>query len=219
MSTDLTKFGNAARPLSRSPLGIIALFIVLVYGLASMVLVIGKNLESPERNPLIWFLVCFPVLVLIAFVWLVSRHATHLYPPQDFSNEQNFVRLMEGEISEWRSIHMYNDLDRLYLELLKVGLAYPQFINPEATRTFMQSFQDDELLKYETYAFMTWNLCETIYDQRENEALYRTWLPIVKVENRRHRAWFEIEENRLGFKREFQQFVLQSPDLHLNGAD
>lgn len=81
---------ETALRLSRNPLGIIALFIVLVYAMASLVLVQG-NFQGPERMPLVWFLVVFPPIVLVAFVFLVAKHHTKLYAPGDFRNEENFV--------------------------------------------------------------------------------------------------------------------------------
>jgi hypothetical protein len=76
-------FGNVAKDLARNPLGIIALFIFLVYGFAA--LVTGATTFSPgERAPLIWFLVFFPVAVLLVFAWLVSQHSDKLFAPSDF---------------------------------------------------------------------------------------------------------------------------------------
>jgi hypothetical protein len=86
----VSDFGHAAVRLARNPLGIVALFIVLIYAMASMVLLQAK-LEVGERQPLIWFLVLFPAVVLGTFAWLVARHHTKLYGPGDFRNEENFV--------------------------------------------------------------------------------------------------------------------------------
>src|SRR5262245_26961178 len=83
----LSDFGNTARDLSRSPLGILALFIVLVYALAALVVTLGSRLTPAERKPLVWFLALFPLCVLLMFGWLVSRHSTHLYAPKDFRDE------------------------------------------------------------------------------------------------------------------------------------
>lgn len=49
----LDDFGKTAESLARNPLGIIALFIVLIYGFASIVVVFGSNLQSGERVPLV----------------------------------------------------------------------------------------------------------------------------------------------------------------------
>ena len=51
--------------LARNSLGIIALFIVLVYGFASLVTAFAGSFTAAERLPLIYFLILFPVLVLI----------------------------------------------------------------------------------------------------------------------------------------------------------
>jgi CheY-like chemotaxis protein len=89
----LGTFTQGAKSLSRSPLGIIALFIVLVYGFASLVTTLGSSLGPQERLPLVYFLVIFPVLVLAVFAWLVSCHWRKLYGPGDYRDENNFVRM------------------------------------------------------------------------------------------------------------------------------
>lgn len=89
----IRNFGETARGLARSPLGIIALFIVLVYGVASLVTTFAGALTTAERLPLIYFLVFFPVLVLIVFAWLVSNHHENLFGPSDFKDEKHFVQM------------------------------------------------------------------------------------------------------------------------------
>lgn len=93
MAEDLKQLGDMAKGLSRNPLGIIALFIVLVYGFAALVTSFSGSLSGSERLPLIWFLVLFPVLVLAVFSWLVSRHGGKLYAPSDYRNEENYIRM------------------------------------------------------------------------------------------------------------------------------
>lgn len=88
-------FGQTAKGLARNPLGIIALFIVLVYGLAALVTAFTGSLSPAERLPLIWFLVIFPILVLGVFSWLVSRHSGQLFAPSDFRDEENYIRMQE----------------------------------------------------------------------------------------------------------------------------
>lgn len=96
MSEDTKTFGETAISLARNPLGIVALFIVLVYGFASLVTVFAGSLTSIERAPLIYFLVLFPVLVLIVFGWLVSYHSEKLYSPGDYKDEENYLRMRLG---------------------------------------------------------------------------------------------------------------------------
>src|SRR5262245_61463123 len=91
MKDQTRSFGDTATSLARNPLGIIALFIVLVYGFASLVTAFSGSFTPAERIPLIYFLVVFPVLVLTVFAWLVSRHAGKLYSPSDFRHEENYL--------------------------------------------------------------------------------------------------------------------------------
>lgn len=95
MGSYLGEFNKAAQKLSRNPLGIIALFIVLVYGIAAFVLgVSSSSLQPNERLPLIYFLVFFPVIVLIVFYRLVSNHHVKLYAPLDFQDKEGFFRAL-----------------------------------------------------------------------------------------------------------------------------
>jgi CheY-like chemotaxis protein len=93
MNDPIKAFGDTAARLSRNPLGIIALFIVLVYGFASYV-TNSTNMTPAERMPLIYFLVFFPVIVLAVFAWLVSQHWRKLYGPGDFKDEHNYVTVV-----------------------------------------------------------------------------------------------------------------------------
>ena len=92
---NLREFGRIARGLARNPLGIIALFIVLVYGMAAFVAV-SNALDSIQRTILIIFLVIFPIFVLVAFYMLVSRHAGKLYAPSDFREDRSFLETMQA---------------------------------------------------------------------------------------------------------------------------
>ncbi len=79
---------------TRNPLGIIALFISLIYGFASLVLgFASSNLTSCERLILIWFLVIFPIIILLSFIFLVVFHHKKLYSPMDFREDKSFLEL------------------------------------------------------------------------------------------------------------------------------
>jgi hypothetical protein len=80
---------------ARNPLGIIALFIGLIYCFASLVTGFAGGYSVTERLPLIYFLISFPVLVLAVFTWLVSKHNTKLFSPGDYKDEYNYVRLQQ----------------------------------------------------------------------------------------------------------------------------
>ncbi|BCU67678.1 hypothetical protein HS7_11150 [Sulfolobales archaeon HS-7] len=101
----------------------------------------------------------------------------------------------------------YSDIDSAYMEVLKLGIEYPKFRDPAYTRNYKVAFKDpQERLQYETYAYIVWNLCETIYD-RNDKVLFETWEPVIIAENKLHRAWLEEPENHHKFKRRFLEFV------------
>lgn len=95
MKNSLSEFGNSAKSLSKNPLGIIGLFLVLVYGVAALVCA-SVNLEVLDRRLLIFFLIIFPVLVLIVFYKLVTKHNNKLYAPTDYKNEDNYLKSIDS---------------------------------------------------------------------------------------------------------------------------
>lgn len=99
-------FGETAKGLARNPLGVIALFLVLVYALASLVLGVGSHLTSLERLPMVWFLVVFPLLVLGVFTLLVTRHHPKLYAPSDFEDDDSFLALAQRQTRAMSAVRL-----------------------------------------------------------------------------------------------------------------
>jgi hypothetical protein len=98
MSEEVGRFVKESARLTRNPLGVVGLFIALVYGIAGLVLgVSARYLSGSERLPLIWFLVLFPFVLLAAFYVLVSRHHAKLYAPQDFYDKEGFFRTQTAD--------------------------------------------------------------------------------------------------------------------------
>lgn len=96
--TESKDFAESAKGFTKSPLGIIALFIVLVYGFATIAVTFGSNLKD-YIAPLIYFLVLFPIVVFIGFLWLVSKHSDKIYGPSDFTNEDNFMKMKMSTVA------------------------------------------------------------------------------------------------------------------------
>lgn len=113
MNNFATDFIDKAKGLTRNPLGIIALFVSLIYGFACLVLSTSlNNLHGrEERLPLIWFIILFPCLILIVFTFLVVKHHKNLYAPSDFKDEKNFVDTFIGHSS------VTKDLEKVNLEI------------------------------------------------------------------------------------------------------
>ena len=97
----------------------------------------------------------------------------------------------------------YGELDSNYMEILKLGLKDPDLRDSDKTNNFKE-LETEKKLKYETYAYLVWNLCETIYDR---EKIDKTWLPVIEEEKRLHFEW--LKENPNKFKDEFIKFIEQ----------
>lgn len=93
---NITGLLNSSKGFTKNPLGIIALFISLIYGFACLVLgITGNSLEKNERFILIIFLVSFPIIILISFIILVTKHYRKLYSPSDFKDEKNYLETID----------------------------------------------------------------------------------------------------------------------------
>lgn len=146
-------FGSTAEKLSGNPLGIIALFIVLLYGIAGFVL--GSSvgaLTSEERKILIWFLVVFPFIVLIVFAWLVSQHHTKLYAPKDFSSDETFLKaLSPQQIEEKRQKELETYKEELATTPASPKMSPRKNVNqPSKQSSFIQDLRlaDDLAMQY-----------------------------------------------------------------------
>ena len=98
----------------------------------------------------------------------------------------------------------YAEIDRVYFELLKIGLERPELL------TYPASPDPAKASQYGAYAFMVWNFVETIFDRSQgwsNRRLRETWYPIIASENALHREWFDLPDNRRRFKQRFVRFI------------
>jgi hypothetical protein len=98
----------------------------------------------------------------------------------------------------------YAELDRVYFELLKLGLEHPELLD------FPTKPDPTKVREYDAYAFMVWNFVETVYDRCQGwtkRRLRETWYPVIAAENDRHRDWFDRPENRHKFKEPFCRFI------------
>jgi len=120
MQNPLSGFMEKATGLTKNPLGIIALFVSLIYGFACLVLSSSiHNLNgAEERLPLIWFIIIFPIFILIMFTYLVMKHHTKLYAPSDYKDEKNFVYIGNKEVS--------SDLEKVKVQLKSLTSDQPK---------------------------------------------------------------------------------------------
>lgn len=88
--------GGTIQALSQGPLGIISMFILLVYGISSLVASI-TTLSLEQKTLMIWFIILFPVFVFSAFIYLIIFHSEKLYPPSQYKDEKNFLVALNTE--------------------------------------------------------------------------------------------------------------------------
>ncbi len=102
----------------------------------------------------------------------------------------------------------YSSFDEAYMMLLTAALEHPHLRNMEYTKDYKNKFSKEDLIRYEIYAHMCWNFCETIYDKSDKH-LIKTWLSAIYIENQFHRGWFEENKEEDKFKKEFTNFILK----------
>jgi hypothetical protein len=82
---------------ARNPLGIIALFISLIYGMSALLL--GTSISyfsASNQTTLVAFIVSFPFVVLGLFAWLVAKHHQKLYGPGDYRSDEGFLNALNA---------------------------------------------------------------------------------------------------------------------------
>lgn len=93
----MSLFQDSATKLAGNPLGIIALFLVLIYSIASLTFMFAKNLPQSLIPYFVIFILTYPVVVLVAFYRLVTKHHTKLYAPKDFIIPEQFMECVYGD--------------------------------------------------------------------------------------------------------------------------
>ncbi len=152
-------FSSTAKSLSRNPLGIVALFVVLVYALACLVFALSPGLSETEHFIFVLFIVLFPVLIFLFFVWIVTVHHIKLYAPSDFSDEKNFVSLIEkidqkivDEINEKvAELEDQFEYEIAYLRLTSAKLQKRYDVAIDWANGYLDNNKDSEMLVQKAY--------------------------------------------------------------------
>lgn len=76
----------------KNPLTIIAIFAGIAEISGTIVL---PFISEANQNKFIWFLMLFPALLVLIFFVTLWHKPRSLYAPSDYTNEDNFVRMME----------------------------------------------------------------------------------------------------------------------------
>ena len=94
MAARIPTLTRTATVLSRNPLGLLALCLVIGEAIAGMFLLHPGALLGVERVLLCSFVVAYPLCVVAAIYRLVSRHHTKLNAPADFRDERCFLEVL-----------------------------------------------------------------------------------------------------------------------------
>ena len=76
-----------------NPIGIIALFISLIYSMTSIVMIYSNSLSAIQRWFFVVFLVSFPFVVFITFIYLIVNKPGSLYSPKDFRSDRAYEKM------------------------------------------------------------------------------------------------------------------------------
>jgi hypothetical protein len=97
----------------------------------------------------------------------------------------------------------YATLDDTYFNLKKLVIDFP-----DLSQTTPEGKSAEQLVRYDAFAFMTWNFIESIVDYSEGDKFLRdTWECILRHEAATHRAWFDVARNRDRFKQRFCEYM------------
>lgn len=97
--------------------------------------------------------------------------------------------------------HRLDVADQLLLEIHKIEIEHPDFVDHEYCDKALQLPNRDEKLRYEAFAAIVWNAVETIYVTYRKRTLQRSsFMPAMRRLAKRHRAWICVSENRKCYK-------------------
>ncbi|WP_155804518.1 hypothetical protein [Magnetospirillum fulvum] len=97
---------------ARNPLGIIALFISLIYAMSVSLLGVSVgSLAFYNQTILVVFVALFPFVVLWVFSWLVAKHHKKLYGPGDYRSDEGFLNAADSSPARTLGERLSADID------------------------------------------------------------------------------------------------------------
>lgn len=160
----------------KKPLGIITLFVTFIDGIAG--LVISVNFEhlhgAAERLPLIWFIVAFPVVVLLAFVILVWTRPQNLFGPGDYENQELYLEAIGKRIRPFKEPVPLKKPENIPVSRKKRGgcmLAFSSLKEPQVSyikvqEAALQRYADEHNMEIKTEVRISSNLiCDGVAEK------------------------------------------------------
>ena len=103
---DSAKFSAKNGAKVSNPLTLIAIFAGVTEAVGQLMLPHIDKLSATNQSVLVWFLVLFPVLLVILFFLTLNFNRNALYAPSDFDDEELFA-LLSGLDPESIKSHQY----------------------------------------------------------------------------------------------------------------
>lgn len=118
-----------------TPLTIVAIFAGLAEVAGASVLPL---IDSKLQSVFIWYVMLFPLILLVSFFLTWNFNSKVLYPPSEFKDEKNYLNLLGIEVQEEIINLQSKNLDNLQQQLLEVK----NFINKKSTTNKDQQSHD-----------------------------------------------------------------------------
>lgn len=169
MNTD--NFSRTVKGYASNFLGIIALFIVLIYGLTCLVIMQGNHLQTHDITALVWFLIVFPTIVFGVFLWIDIKY----YKPCSLKGHNNDENLLTAVLLASATIKQKKNGTSPTLEELRniVNESYNSIRNNHKQhKEILWADDNPGSHLYEKYAFEISNIDITFAKSTE-EALLR----------------------------------------------
>lgn len=165
----------------KNPLGIIALFVTFIDGIAG--LVISVNFEhlhgAAERLPLIWFIVVFPIMVLLSFIFMVLKKPQNLFGPGDYDNQELYLKAIGKSIRPNEKPKPLKKPENIHISRNKSGicmLAFSSLKEPQESylmpqEAVLQRYADEHDMEIKTEVCISRDLvCDGVAEK--NGQLY-----------------------------------------------
>lgn len=102
--------------LVKNPLTVIAVFAGIAETSGTAIL---PFLEPSNQSVYIWFLMLFPIVLVVLFFWTLNNNHKVLYAPSDFIDENNFIDIIKTPSIKDTISKLKKDFDSNQIELQK----------------------------------------------------------------------------------------------------
>jgi hypothetical protein len=133
----------------KNPLTVIAIFAALAEVSGTVVL---PFLDKETQHVYVWFLMCFPILLVAIFFFVLYKKHHVLYAPTDFKDDKTFTDLFENATSSAKVAKINSEQEELIADTTadtQAAQTQPTVATISANETLRRSLQGNGLLAEE----------------------------------------------------------------------